>query len=1119
LSYVQDRRWRSRVLKLEISSSDEASSNVPKVNPVLPALVARGAVSHIVPFTDPTDPRTSGVPAVKNPRLRLLEAAQRADWSEFAGFLHEASNPVGDCMFVLETIVSREEWWKAVQVFLRLRRLGIQPNLKAHNLMLKTYAALGLPQQAYNQYQAMKASAGVRPNNESFEHLLCVMTFCEDLDGGKMVLEILQDYNGLGIPFRPEVYKRALRVCGHLRDLESGEKALELLAARGLSPNLAIYNQMIYMYGACAEWERAVQTAEEMKSQGFYPNAMTYFALIVACGDSLGLEQALRLFDSMKLSGPVPKECYSGAIRVCCNANDHAKARALLDEMKNENDARGGRCAPSRIDYDYVLRCCASNAEAWREALDLLRTMRNDGITPESRTYVVLMDTLRKVKRPAKALEVFYRMRKQGTINIHPKCFSAAICAASEQDKPKLALSLLEEAKINGAATSSVYAAAINACANAKDYLTACDLLDEMQQKEVPMTVEAVGAAIKACYEAGLWRQAVKLLELLTTKKVPGDTLQCFNTAISACAKASRWKEALSLLEIIKKHNQSGPDIFSYSSVITACARADKFEKVQELVQEMEQKQLPGNLITYNALASAHRKKGDYRSIFRIMKEMRHFGIQPDDRTYMEAILACNKAGQYGKAMTTWTELQESGIWINHQAYGAAMRAMGQLRLWRAVISTIKQMKERGIKPNSIEYLSAIHACKKSKRWDAAILILQQMRNDGLKPCIKSYTSTITVCVQAGQHEEAYILFRRMAEDGVQPNEVTYSIMILGCRMGGKWERAVGLIHEMAEDGQVPSISCFKYGFEALEEAGKWSELLEQIEYARKLGVSLGHMGTVFEITAQGKLGNDKAALDILEDQFKAQGKLAPEMVESTVQALVCAGKIKEAFNLLSRTENQLGCLPRAQAYTFLLKHALHKVEDLAETEKLYHQVLADMQGKAIRPLRETYNLQLSILNKLDKPEEVDEVYLEALQNGRLNPWGRFDHGSIFLVQFEPEIAVHALKRTLLDMKNSDKIETGRRCHSCEDNLLIICGMPQKWQTPENADGYMEMKDRDRLQVLSTAIKFQFKDFLYGVTVDEKHMAIIITSQALKAWVAVQNSNNDDKNLSGNFQK
>mmetsp|Transcript_14613 Transcript_14613/g.19225 ORF Transcript_14613/g.19225 Transcript_14613/m.19225 type:complete len:972 (-) Transcript_14613:126-3041(-) len=631
LSYVQDRRWRSRVLKLEISSSDEASSNVPKVNPVLPALVARGAVSHIVPFTDPTDPRTSGVPAVKNPRLRLLEAAQRADWSEFAGFLHEASNPVGDCMFVLETIVSREEWWKAVQVFLRLRRLGIQPNLKAHNLMLKTYAALGLPQQAYNQYQAMKASAGVRPNNESFEHLLCVMTFCEDLDGGKMVLEILQDYNGLGIPFRPEVYKRALRVCGHLRDLESGEKALELLAARGLSPNLAIYNQMIYMYGACAEWERAVQTAEEMKSQGFYPNAMTYFALIVACGDSLGLEQALRLFDSMKLSGPVPKECYSGAIRVCCNANDHAKARALLDEMKNENDARGGRCAPSRIDYDYVLRCCASNAEAWREALDLLRTMRNDGITPESRTYVVLMDTLRKVKRPAKALEVFYRMRKQGTINIHPKCFSAAICAASEQDKPKLALSLLEEAKINGAATSSVYAAAINACANAKDYLTACDLLDEMQQKEVPMTVEAVGAAIKACYEAGLWRQAVKLLELLTTKKVPGDTLQCFNTAISACAKASRWKEALSLLEIIKKHNQSGPDIFSYSSVITACARADKFEKVQELVQEMEQKQLPGNLITYNALASAHRKKGDYRSIFRIMKEMRHFGIQPDD--------------------------------------------------------------------------------------------------------------------------------------------------------------------------------------------------------------------------------------------------------------------------------------------------------------------------------------------------------------------------------------------------------------------------------------------------------------------------------------------------------
>ena len=107
----------------------------------------------------------------------------------------------------------------------------------------------------------------------------------------------------------------------------------------------------------------------------------------------------------------------------------------------------------------------------------------------------------------------------------------------------------------------------LSALAKGHSWRRALQLLDVMDDLEIPKTVVTYNAVISACARAGEVGTAKNLLAKMKKQGVPPNVMS-FNAVMTACASSARWKDALSILDQCHREPGVQPDIITYTNAM-----------------------------------------------------------------------------------------------------------------------------------------------------------------------------------------------------------------------------------------------------------------------------------------------------------------------------------------------------------------------------------------------------------------------------------------------------------------------------------------------------------------------------------------------------------------------
>eukprot|EP00752_Nemacystus_decipiens_P002534 g2377.t1 len=270
---------------------------------------------------------------------------------------------------------------------------------------------------------------------------------------------------------------------------------------------------------------------------------------------------------------------------------------------------------PDTITFNAAISACG-RGKKWKPAVDLLDTMRREGLTPDGFSYSTAISACKNCGQWETALEILEDMRRRGL----------------GRDKHSLN-------------------AAIAACASAGRWEPATAILKGMEADGPDPDVFTYGSAIDALAQGGKLDLALQTLRRMRADPVryPAPNTVCYNAALMALMRRGRWREARGLLTDVAATSraamaagggerkgegegmggegcsQPGADVLdflSYNSVIRACAAAGEAQEALKTREEMRAAGIAADAYTYEALAAACGMAGEWKAAEAVVREM-----------------------------------------------------------------------------------------------------------------------------------------------------------------------------------------------------------------------------------------------------------------------------------------------------------------------------------------------------------------------------------------------------------------------------------------------------------------------------------------------------------------
>ena len=219
--------------------------------------------------------------------------------------------------------------------------------------------------------------------------------------------------------------------------------------------------------------------------------------------------------------------------------------------------ARGPPRGPSPAEKEAGQAIAAhARARRWRQALGVLRSLPEQGLTPNT---------------------------------VH---YNAAINACGRGGKWSVALKLLDELNSSGPLRANEYTftttiAALHSAPPAVGAANALRMLEQMRALGLQPSTAAHNAAIRVLGAAGQSARAIDLLsEMRQRQEPPPDTIT-YNAAISALSEGGEWALALRLLDEAEATPGALPDVVTYTSCMTVLRSGGQWEKALIMMSRM----------------------------------------------------------------------------------------------------------------------------------------------------------------------------------------------------------------------------------------------------------------------------------------------------------------------------------------------------------------------------------------------------------------------------------------------------------------------------------------------------------------------------------------------------
>jgi len=388
-------------------------------------------------------------------------------------------------------------------------------------------------------------------------------------------------------------------------------------------------------------------------------------------------EDGIRLLDEMEEVTAKPPDvvAYTAAIGGCVDVGEYLTAFELLERMEKRHNV-----TPNVVTYTAVLGACASACAkaSWRYRENSGDNNRiSDGTNTVNISYTQVSSVKDEVKMPKlAALALLERMKKKG-----------------------------------GKATPNIvaYNAAMRACAEGHDLISAFRLLSELQDEGLKPTVVTFGTLMTACERVGSVEAAGKVFQLMKESGgasnadnsneiqnaeykpiTPNEII--YGAAISTCRKAAQPDRAVLLLRKMIKSGLA-PNTATFNTVLMAqteftskLSKKDIHERLDVAIavykllnSDHSHKDTKPNRQTYNIIVQALASNGRPLDAEYFLNKMRSNGYTPDVDLFTSTVTAYERNKEPMKALSLMESMRRDGydfydIKVVNEAFKKAIR-------------------------------------------------------------------------------------------------------------------------------------------------------------------------------------------------------------------------------------------------------------------------------------------------------------------------------------------------------------------------------------------------------------------------------------------------------------
>ncbi|KAJ3691433.1 hypothetical protein LUZ61_020597 [Rhynchospora tenuis] len=233
----------------------------------------------------------------------------------------------------------------------------------------------------------------------------------------------------------------------------------------------------------------------------------------------------------------------------------------------------------------------------------------------------------------------------------------------------------------------------------------------------------------------------------------PSPSTSALNALIAPLNRHSRdlSKKIPSLFTSLPASKSIEPDRNTYGILIKSlCISGGGAEKALPVLKEMEEKNIPANVVVYTTIIDSFYKEGKPQRAEEVWKEMCGKGIVPDLTTYNVKAMYKSKHGKLEDLVGLISEIEAANLKPDVITYNYLINAYCANGKFDEAMSVFKGLVEKGCLPNYATYKHFISfLCKKGKFDDA-----REVFDDGLKRGTVPDLGTVKLLVKGLMKED-----------------------------------------------------------------------------------------------------------------------------------------------------------------------------------------------------------------------------------------------------------------------------------------------------------------------------------------------------------------------------
>ncbi len=218
-------------------------------------------------------------------------------------------------------------------------------------------------------------------NLKNFNYYLQVLVRQNKNDELESVLNKMEE---IGIKPDMNSYNQVLAGYARSKNIEKCEKIFEIIKSK-YTPDNTVYNSLLLVYAKNKRTSEALSIFKEMRDEGLSPDIVCYTTLIHAFNLAKQYDKCWEIYQEALSNGVADEFIMSYIIRVCGSTNNVRRALIVLEALETKGFMK------NVMTYNSLLRALSSSKNYAERAFDEYIKMKNEGVKPDSYTFVYLL--------------------------------------------------------------------------------------------------------------------------------------------------------------------------------------------------------------------------------------------------------------------------------------------------------------------------------------------------------------------------------------------------------------------------------------------------------------------------------------------------------------------------------------------------------------------------------------------------------------------------------------------------------------------------------------------------------------------------------------------------------